>query len=106
MIRRPPRSTLFPYTTLFRSHPFALGRRLEQDVRRGPAPEHRGEPLPARHDPALHDLPGLRQHAQLTLALVQIEPYRIHLVAGLPACAPSQDGEPGNKRVGISLPPP
>src|SRR5690348_17858155 len=23
MIRRPPRSTLFPYTTLFRSHPFA-----------------------------------------------------------------------------------
>src|SRR3712207_9101170 len=25
MIRRPPRSTLFPYTTLFRSNPFALG---------------------------------------------------------------------------------
>src|SRR3712207_8941909 len=24
MIRRPPRSTLFPYTTLFRSLPFAL----------------------------------------------------------------------------------
>src|SRR3712207_9539043 len=24
MIRRPPRSTLFPYTTLFRSHLFAL----------------------------------------------------------------------------------
>src|SRR3712207_8577944 len=24
MIRRPPRSTLFPYTTLFRSFPFAL----------------------------------------------------------------------------------
>src|SRR5256885_5036773 len=24
MIRRPPRSTLFPYTTLFRSGPFAL----------------------------------------------------------------------------------
>src|SRR3712207_7618176 len=23
MIRRPPRSTLFPYTTLFRSHPLA-----------------------------------------------------------------------------------
>src|SRR5947209_15716011 len=23
MIRRPPRSTLFPYTTLFRSHPFS-----------------------------------------------------------------------------------
>src|SRR5689334_24490522 len=26
MIRRPPRSTLFPYTTLFRSHHRALGR--------------------------------------------------------------------------------
>src|SRR5256885_8959227 len=25
MIRRPPRSTLFPYTTLFRSHPSILG---------------------------------------------------------------------------------
>src|SRR2546430_14701597 len=24
MIRRPPRSTLFPYTTLFRSHDFSL----------------------------------------------------------------------------------
>src|SRR2546421_6134877 len=26
MIRRPPRSTLFPYTTLFRSHNFILAR--------------------------------------------------------------------------------
>src|SRR5437016_9429455 len=33
MIRRPPRSTLFPYTTLFRS-PMAVGmkKRAEQDV--------------------------------------------------------------------------
>src|SRR5688572_30945357 len=28
MIRRPPRSTLFPYTTLFRSPPAPLGRAL------------------------------------------------------------------------------
>src|SRR5260221_3908631 len=27
MIRRPPRSTLFPYTTLFRSHPPHFGER-------------------------------------------------------------------------------
>src|SRR2546427_9558831 len=27
MIRRPPRSTLFPYTTLFRSHEAVAGRR-------------------------------------------------------------------------------
>src|SRR3712207_7980521 len=31
MIRRPPRSTLFPYTTLFRSH--AVAQELSQDVR-------------------------------------------------------------------------
>src|SRR5258708_13065728 len=30
MIRRPPRSTLFPYTTLFRSHHDGLGRGLDQ----------------------------------------------------------------------------
>src|SRR3989441_6383465 len=29
MIRRPPRSTLFPYTTLFRSHVHAIAMRLE-----------------------------------------------------------------------------
>src|SRR3712207_8965921 len=28
MIRRPPRSTLFPYTTLFRSHARTLSRRV------------------------------------------------------------------------------
>src|SRR5690242_21627613 len=31
MIRRPPRSTLFPYTTLFRSH-LAAGRVAERDA--------------------------------------------------------------------------
>src|SRR5256885_6670233 len=35
MIRRPPRSTLFPYTTLFRSHPRQrLGRRHAAPRRR------------------------------------------------------------------------
>src|SRR3712207_6922397 len=29
MIRRPPRSTLFPYTTLFRSRPAEAGRQAE-----------------------------------------------------------------------------
>src|SRR2546430_4117691 len=38
MIRRPPRSTLFPYTTLFRSAPAAHGqsrRRLAEEHRQG-----------------------------------------------------------------------
>src|SRR5258707_4272292 len=34
MIRRPPRSTLFPYTTLFRSLRVALGERLQCGVDR------------------------------------------------------------------------
>src|SRR3712207_8869732 len=38
MIRRPPRSTLFPYTTLFRSagHELLGGRALEPDHRKPP----------------------------------------------------------------------
>src|SRR2546422_5679488 len=34
MIRRPPRSTLFPYTTLFRSHSILAGVR-PQDIKEG-----------------------------------------------------------------------
>src|SRR2546422_4857866 len=43
MIRRPPRSTLFPYTTLFRSHGLLPdgGRRAASAAR----------PLPGRHAP-------------------------------------------------------
>src|SRR3989449_4951973 len=35
MIRRPPRSTLFPYTTLFRSLTRACIQRIDCDVRQG-----------------------------------------------------------------------
>src|SRR2546430_13166359 len=41
MIRRPPRSTLFPYTTLFRS---GLGRDAEQRIRGHAAPRLLVEP--------------------------------------------------------------
>src|SRR5256885_11045426 len=50
MIRRPPRSTLFPYTTLFRSHQAAMrgraGSSLEHavaDARGGRSEEHTSE---------------------------------------------------------------
>src|SRR5688572_32320825 len=53
MIRRPPRSTLFPYTTLFRSRPRGAARgalRREPRPRRGVAarraPRGAGRPLP------------------------------------------------------------
>src|SRR2546429_5221855 len=36
MIRRPPRSTLFPYTTLFRSHSALSAARRERPSSRGP----------------------------------------------------------------------
>src|SRR2546422_5882696 len=42
MIRRPPRSTLFPYTTLFRSHVAAEGLRGREE---GAAPVQLGELL-------------------------------------------------------------
>src|SRR5436853_3158308 len=40
MIRRPPRSTLFPYTTLFRSRP-RVGRRRAAGAGRAPAHRRR-----------------------------------------------------------------
>src|SRR2546426_4429206 len=47
MIRRPPRSTLFPYTTLFRS-PGAQGERAPQRcLGRRVLPQHRSERLVA-----------------------------------------------------------
>jgi hypothetical protein len=47
-------------------------------MRARPASQHHGEPLPAGDDPALDHFAIVRQHAQLTLAFVQIKPYRIH----------------------------
>src|SRR6266511_4897137 len=48
MIRRPPRSTLFPYTTLFRSPPAQSGRRSRpdghHDAGAGWLPDHRRDP--------------------------------------------------------------
>src|SRR2546421_3593515 len=44
MIRRPPRSTLFPYTTLFRSHRAPAGGVLRQDSSRALRPRVRRRP--------------------------------------------------------------
>src|SRR5256885_13172882 len=63
MIRRPPRSTLFPYTTLFRSH----RRGAEQDF--GFALET-GQPL--------HQIPRARHAALTDLALDLARPALRH----------------------------
>src|SRR4051794_41749514 len=57
MIRRPPRSTLFPYTTLFRSR---QGRQPGGDEQSGPA----GAAGPDHHHRSLHLL--LRQQGKLS----------------------------------------
>src|ERR1035441_6570751 len=45
MIRRPPRSTLFPYTTLFRSAPHILSPD-QRDVLAEPVPVKLDQPMP------------------------------------------------------------
>src|SRR6266850_6592316 len=49
MIRRPPRSTLFPYTTLFRSRAAAGRTRAAANTGCGPLPARRS-PQPARSE--------------------------------------------------------
>src|SRR2546422_6356305 len=69
MIRRPPRSTLFPYTTLFRSRSRRAARAL-------PAPRRRGEE--GRHAYSLHLDPGERSEEHTS----ELQ-SRLHLVCRL-----------------------
>src|SRR3712207_7403558 len=62
MIRRPPRSTLFPYTTLFRSEPLAVAERGESALTAGVAVAAQslqmGAPGPASHLQGVEDHVG------------------------------------------------
>src|SRR5258707_9745768 len=73
MIRRPPRSTLFPYTTLFRSlhHP-AVPSVIEAELLEpvGEVAEH----LPA---PALHALEHLKQRSEEHTSELQSRQYLV-----------------------------
>src|SRR3712207_7329182 len=53
MIRRPPRSTLFPYTTLFRSDHLVEQRRREVAARHHRRRGEAEQPREPRHDPAV-----------------------------------------------------
>src|SRR2546422_401393 len=57
MIRRPPRSTLFPYTTLFRSE---LAARLAHGAARLLVGDPGGRPVGGRHDVGVGDHPSAR----------------------------------------------
>src|SRR2546430_11770218 len=97
MIRRPPRSTLFPYTTLFRSHSDAILRRRSRThsqggVRRegsdarvrytaagrdGGADRHRH----AVPDPVLPDRKSTRlnsSHSQISYAVFCLKKKQLH----------------------------
>src|SRR5687768_18350653 len=65
MVRRPPRSTLFPYTTLFRSRRLERGKGGAEDPR---VPPECGEERPPRLD---HGADGSRSGARRRRAVVR-----------------------------------
>src|SRR2546422_8119009 len=77
MIRRPPRSTLFPYTTLFRSrqsYPVQLRRlgraRLRRHLQRHPPPAPGGEVFLERHERSEEHTSELQSRLHLVCRLL------------------------------------
>src|SRR2546429_3625923 len=85
MIRRPPRSTLFPYTTLFRSLPALPG--LSPHARSGQSIVESRLSAPTASPASLHEACGLRSRA--AACRIRSEEYtselqsRLHLVCRL-----------------------
>src|SRR2546430_6142519 len=76
MIRRPPRSTLFPYTTLFRSHPRRAPTQPEEPLGSDPARKvrgrHRRERIGQKHAGVRPDRKSTRlnsSHSQISYAV-------------------------------------
>src|SRR2546430_11694118 len=82
MIRRPPRSTLFPYTTLFRSSRSANRRRQEDRAARGHQRQHAAaEPLVIRA--GVQDRKSTRlnsSHSQISYAVFCLKKKKTHTV--------------------------
>src|SRR3712207_7903633 len=72
MIRRPPRSTLFPYTTLFRSHDIWRPAGVERNTRQ---PSSRDEIVPALGPPSR----GQRHAGNKRMQRVDLV-HRVHLL--------------------------
>src|SRR2546425_4781512 len=77
MIRRPPRSTLFPYTTLFRS-PIAVPSEIAISIAATPTASEMRPPRSEEHTSELQSL------AYLVCRLL-LEKKKIHFHRGLPA---------------------
>ena len=107
MIRRPPRSTLFPYTTLFRSHPVHLPPFPMQTA--FPPSEYCGGSVPLRLSPFRESRVPHMIDVQDGLG-VPLMPLRPLSVAQLPrTCLPPQDsgggiGRPWGVLLGLLLP--
>src|SRR3712207_8560891 len=95
MIRRPPRSTLFPYTTLFRSDPEA------EDVEGGHPPGDQAAALPreALGEAQAEDARGAQaadrkstrlnsSHANISYAVFCLKKKHTHLLFGIALMVP------------------
>src|SRR3712207_8328910 len=71
MIRRPPRSTLFPYTTLFRSGPDLPGLRVDDPEERDLGGDAERDGHAAEHGDAAQARGGTRVHVPLADLRVQ-----------------------------------
>src|SRR3712207_6938860 len=77
MIRRPPRSTLFPYTTLFRSRPF-VGHHAGLNVRvAGQRDGERGAPGAGGKDKLRDSLPGADRRSEEHTSELQSRQYLV-----------------------------
>src|SRR2546422_6467353 len=81
MIRRPPRSTLFPYTTLFRSHD-RRGRGEHRHRRRGAASRPGVRRLPLRDRGSQETGPGVEERDRSEEHTSELQ-SRLHLVCRL-----------------------
>src|SRR3712207_8025655 len=78
MIRRPPRSTLFPYTTLFRSPRLVI--RVNGDVQ--VVVQRRADPAVDRDHPAVEDRKSTRlnsSHANISYAVFCLKKNKKHV---------------------------
>src|SRR2546421_2891415 len=81
MIRRPPRSTLFPYTTLFRSQS-VIGRSLDHHVRHAVAVDQRACFAVRVRDAGREDRKSTRlnsSHDQISYAVFCLKKKKIHI---------------------------
>src|SRR5687768_17683696 len=83
MIRRPPRSTLFPYTTLFRSPGVDESQDTDRQRPRRSFQEHRGEYDGSQEDEDQHIQEGSGQGRERSEEHTSELQSRLHLVCRL-----------------------